>query len=67
MHARAHTHTGTPFQHNYYEEGLEKGFFVKTSNGEVWSGYSNSSLLDITNPLAYEWMLDIITEVCACM
>ena len=54
---------GTPFHHNYYEEGLERGYFVKTQDGSVWTGYSDSTLLDISNPQAYQWMVDIIAEV----
>ena len=57
-------HAGTPFQHNYYQEGLEKGYFVRRGKSkEVWRGYSNSVLLDISNPQAYQWMLDIIVKV----
>lgn len=54
---------GTPFHHNYYREGMERGYFVKTQGGSVWSGYSDSALLDISNPQAYRWMVDIIAEV----
>ncbi len=54
---------GSPFHHNYYEEGLEKDFFIRTSSGQVWTGYSNATLLDLTNPSAYQWMVDIIAEV----
>ena len=55
---------GTPYRHNYYEEGLERDYFVRLSaDGSVWKGYSNSTLTDLTNPLAYEWMVDIIVQV----
>lgn len=54
---------GTPYRHNYYEEGLKNGYFIKTANGEVWSGYSQSSLVDLTNPQAYDWIKNIIIEV----
>ena len=37
---------------------------MKQKDGQVWTGYSNSVLLDIANPQAYEWMRDIIVEVC---
>ena len=40
---------------------------MKQKDGQVWTGYSNSVLLDIANPQAYEWMRDIIVEVCVCV
>ena len=49
--------------HNYYEEGLAKGYFVRTSDGSVWTGYSGSVLVDLGNPNAYQWMVDIIFQV----
>ena len=55
---------GTPYRHNYYEEGLENGYFVhQSTDGSVWRGYSNSTLADLTNPMAYEWMVDMIVQV----
>ena len=54
---------GTPFQHNYYSEGLEKGYFVKHHNGSVWKGYSDAVLLNISNTQAYDWMVNIIANV----
>lgn len=43
---------------------MAKGYFVRHGEGgEVWSGYSNSSLLDISNPQAYQWTLNMIVEV----
>ena len=54
---------GTPYQHNYYDEGLEKDYFVRQSDGSVWWGYSNSTLADLTNPQAYDWMVEMIVQV----
>ena len=54
---------GTPYQHNYYEEGLEKGYFVRKSDGSVWMGYSNSTLADLSNSATYQWMVDMIVQV----
>ena len=54
---------GTPYNHNYYEEGLDAGYFIKQSGGEVWTGYSNSCLVDLTNPKAYDWIMNMIVEV----
>ena len=33
------------------------------SNGKVWSGYSNSTLVDLTNPQAYNWLKNMIIKV----
>ena len=55
---------GTPYQHNYYEEGLTKDYFVHQSDGSVWTGYSNSTLADLSNSAAYQWMVDMIVQVC---
>lgn len=54
---------GTPYHHNYYQEGLDKGFFISQGNGEVWSGYSNSHMTDLSNPMAYQWIMNIIINV----
>jgi alpha-glucosidase (family GH31 glycosyl hydrolase) len=56
------TNRGTPYQHNYYDEGIANGYFVKTSDGEIWTGYSNSAMVDLTNPRAYEWIKNMIIE-----
>ena len=53
---------GTPFNHNYYEEGLKQGYFIKHSGGKVWAGYSNSCIVDLTNPKAYEWIQGMIIQ-----
>lgn len=53
---------GTFYQHNYYEEGIANDYFIK-ANGKVWKGYSNSSIVDLTNPKAYDWIKDMIIKV----
>lgn len=53
----------TPYQHNYFEEALESGYVVKKQDGTVWTGYSNSTLVDLSNPTAYQWMVNIIIKV----
>ena len=57
------TQRGTPFNHNYYEGGLKEGYFVKHGpSNEVWDGYSNSYLVDLTNPEAYNWITEMIIQ-----
>lgn len=57
------TKRGTPYNHNYYQEAMEKGYFVRNGDGSVWTGYSNSSLVDLSNPEAYQWLMNIIIKV----
>ena len=54
---------GTPYTHNYFEEGLKNDYFIKLEDGSVWSGYGNSSMVDLSQLKAYEWMINIITKV----
>ena len=54
---------GTPYRHNYYQEALEEGFAVRNGDGTVWTGYSDSLLIDLSNPLAYQWMKNMIVNV----
>lgn len=54
---------GTPYQHNYWEEGISKGYFVKNGSGDVWVGYTKGSLVDLSNPNAYNWYKEIIIKV----
>eukprot|EP00117_Sycon_ciliatum_P022861 scpid22808/ scgid3863/ Alpha-glucosidase yihQ len=54
------TERGTPYVHNYYEEGLEKGYFVRDREDKVWLGYNKAALVDLTNPDAASWMGNII-------
>ena len=58
------THRSTPYKHNYYNEGLTNDYFIKLDSGQVWKGYSSSCLVDLTNPQAYNWILEMIVEVC---
>ena len=52
---------GTPFTHDYYKEGLQAGYFIKSGpSKKVWLGYGDSCLVDLTNPKAYEWMVEMI-------
>ena len=53
---------GTPYQHNYFKEALEKKYVVRNSDGSVWTGY-NGTMVDISNPAAYNWLKDIIVKV----
>ena len=55
---------GTPYKHNYYQEALDNNYAVRNGDGSVWTGYSNSLLVDLSNPAAYNWMKDIIVNVC---
>ncbi len=58
------TQRGTPFTHNYLEEGLKNDYFIKLEDGSVWSGYGNSCMADLSPPgPAYEWMINIIIKV----
>ena len=57
------SHRGTPYAHNYFQEALQEGYLVHNADGTVWTGYGNSSMVDLTNPKAYQWMVDIIVNV----
>ena len=54
---------GTPYRRNLYKEGLEKGYLVNLTNGEIWTGYTEGAMVDLTNPQAYSWYMSIIQEV----
>ena len=32
----------------------------------MWAGYSNSSIVDLNNSAAFNWLMEIIIEVWAC-
>ena len=52
-------------RHNFYEEGIEKGYFVKHANGSTYTLFSLSiefAMVDLTNPDAVVWMQEIITN-----
>ena len=53
----------TGYVHNYFEEGVENGFFVKTEADEPYilsSGHFDFSMLDLTNPQARAWLKEIV-------
>lgn len=50
---------------NFFQEGVENGFFVKNSEGSTYLIKSLSiefAMLDLTNPDAVRWMKDIIID-----
>ena len=50
-------------RNNFYKEGINNGYFVKSINGSVYNLYSLSikfAMLDLTNPFAWIWMKSII-------
>jgi alpha-glucosidase len=52
-------------RHNFYQEGLENGYFVMNSAGDPYKMHSLSiefCMVDFTNPAAVEWMKNIIRE-----
>ena len=55
---------GSPYRHNYYDEGLAKNYFIRKSDGSFWKGYGNSTLADLSNPETYQWMVEMIVQVC---
>ena len=57
------TSRGTPYRHNYYQEGIDNNYFIKQGDGSVWIGYSNASIVDLTDPQAYQWIMNMIVEV----
>ena len=57
------TERGTPYTHNYLEEGLKNGYFIKKEDGTVWRGYGDSCMANLTQVEAVGWMALIIMEV----
>lgn len=58
------TNFTTP-RHNYFQEGVDRGFFVRTASGEPYlmnSGSITFCMLDPTNPDAVTWMKSILRE-----
>lgn len=52
-------------RHNFFLEGIDKGYFVKTAEGAPYKLYSLSiefCMLDLTNPEAVLWMKSIISN-----
>ena len=44
-----------------FKEGMEKGYFIKRSNGEVWQWdmwQPGMAIVDFTNPAAWKWFQD---------
>lgn len=58
---------GTPYQRNYYQEAIDNHYFVLDGSGNMWAGYSNSSIVDLSNTEAFNWFMEIIIEVCMCV
>jgi alpha-glucosidase (family GH31 glycosyl hydrolase) len=57
------TNFTTQSRHNFYQEGIEKGYFVKHADGSPYSMFSLSiefCMVDLTNPDAVLWMKNII-------
>lgn len=49
-----------------FEEGMEKGYFVKRTNGDVWQWdmwQPGMALVDFTNPDACKWYQDKLEEL----
>lgn len=54
-----------PYRKNYFKEAEEKGFLVKDEKGntyEISNGTLKSSLVDLSNPAAKNWMKSIIKD-----
>jgi len=59
----AYSNSSTAFRHNFFQEGLAKGYFVQNANQTTYLMYSLSikfAMLDLTNPEAVAWMQEII-------
>lgn len=46
-----------------FKEGMEKGYFLKRPNGDVWQ--SGQGIVDFTNPEAVKWYQDKLRALCA--
>lgn len=52
-------------RHNFYQEGLDNGYFVMNSSSQPYKMHSLSiefCMLDLTNPYAIDWMKNIIKK-----
>jgi len=61
----AYSDSTTAFRHNYFQEGVEQGYFVHRADGSTYLMYSLSiefAMLDLTNPAAVKWMQNIIID-----
>lgn len=53
----------TGYRHNYYQEGVAGGYFVKHPDGSVYTMYSLSiefAMVDLSNPAAVRWMKNVL-------
>jgi len=53
------------YNHNYYQEGLDNGYFVKNSDGDAYlleSGHFEFGTLDLTNPSARTWLKSMVQD-----
>ena len=44
-----------------FDEGMEKGYFIKRKNGRIWQWdmwQPGMAIVDFTNPKAYQWFQD---------
>ena len=44
-----------------FDEGMEKGYFIRRTNGQVWQWdmwQGGMAIVDFTNPAAYKWFQD---------
>ncbi|MDO4463912.1 MAG: alpha-xylosidase [Bacillota bacterium] len=44
-----------------FDEGMEKGYFIRRTNGQVWQWdmwQAGMAIVDFTNPAAYKWFQD---------
>lgn len=49
-----------------FDEGMEKGYFIKRTNGDVWQWdmwQPGMAIVDFTNPEAWKWFQGFITEL----
>jgi sulfoquinovosidase len=61
----AYSNSTTAFRHNFFQEGMDNGYFVHRQDGSTYLMYSLSirfAMLDLTNPAAVAWMQDIIVN-----
>mmetsp|Transcript_35559 Transcript_35559/g.82332 ORF Transcript_35559/g.82332 Transcript_35559/m.82332 type:complete len:781 (+) Transcript_35559:115-2457(+) len=53
------------YNRNYYQEGIDNGYFVKNSDGEAYllnSGHFDFGTLDLTNPAARAWLKSMVQD-----
>jgi alpha-glucosidase len=55
----------TGYTHNYFQEGVDEGYFVKNISGNAYlldSGHFDFAMVDFTNPAARKWTKQIIQK-----